>query len=570
MKITTIQNTYIEAEIVLADRRLKTGETVQLRCVLDSKLGPVYLTENLTVDADKSTLNDTYCRWEYDLEDKYILPGTYSFEIVIVQSSGKVIPISHKAENSLVIVPAERGDVYLAPLAQKVNHMFKKGLPFEYGGTDAKTVAEARQNLNFLGKNPVTIDTDTPSTWIALGTGIAYISASGYIIEQPYNYGFIENVVSDTGLVKQIWHTQTASGSIYKRAGTKNGWYSESWTKVFDSESFIPVKNGGIGTNTSVDIGETEHLKCVNRFVTEMNRVAAQLGMSNSTFKTPSGDCSKPINKTKTSADINYNSYTTASDMMRLLAAARHSPSVLAIMGTLSYKFKKNDKSLTQSHVIVSNSTWDDWADENGYVILAAKGGSLSGSVAQNGTGGILNYVLLIKAMINNQERIFGVAIVGLENGEGEAARNIIQGLIGKFSGAADNAAITEAANRKDYSVGMMAVDFTSSESFEEDIERINDTTSKYCFSHNKDAVRVAASLAKILNAIVAVSHFDNHYCSINNDDIVGGSSISVSKGDVLTTYDALNVMMLASCNVCATMIARDIGKRLPERGGDF
>ena len=115
MKITTIQNTYIEAEIVLADRRLKAGETAQLRCVLDSKLGPVYLTEKLTVDEYKSTSNDTYCRWNYVLQEKCILPGTYNFEIVVVQSSGLVIPVSSKAENCLIIVPAERGECFLKP-----------------------------------------------------------------------------------------------------------------------------------------------------------------------------------------------------------------------------------------------------------------------------------------------------------------------------------------------------------------------------------------------------------------------------------------------------------------------
>lgn len=115
MKIKTIQNTYIEAEIVLADRRLKAGETVQLRCVLDSKLGPVYLTEKLEVDEYKSISNDTYCKWNYVLQEKCILPGTYNFEIVVVQSSGLVIPVSSKAENCLIIVPAERGECFLKP-----------------------------------------------------------------------------------------------------------------------------------------------------------------------------------------------------------------------------------------------------------------------------------------------------------------------------------------------------------------------------------------------------------------------------------------------------------------------
>jgi D-alanyl-D-alanine carboxypeptidase len=47
-----------------------------------------------------------------------------------------------------------------------------------------------------------------------------------------------------------------------------------------------------------------------------MNEVAVQLGMTNTTYKTPSGLCCVPINKDKRDPkfDIAYNSYTTAYD----------------------------------------------------------------------------------------------------------------------------------------------------------------------------------------------------------------------------------------------------------------
>lgn len=552
MKITTIQNTYIEAEIVLPDRIVKNKEDVQLRCVLDSKLGPVYLTEKLTVDEDKSTLNDTYCRWEYDLEDKYILPGTYSFEIVIVQSSGRVIPISHKAENCLVIVPAERGECFQPPLNQQLKTLVKYALPFF-----KEIPIEANSDINNI------IDcgyyTCTASSVVATLKNCPMTTAFRMYVHDvaPGVPGYIGQTMFQL------------DGTRICRYTFDSGKSWNNYVDTFDSSGIIPTANGGIGLNASVDIGEAEHLECVNRFVHEMNRVAANIGMSKSTFKTPSGYCGNPVNTSKVSVDIEYNSYTTASDMMCLLAAARHSPAVLEIMGTRSYKFRRNNEKLTQGHNILSNSTWNEWAKSNEYVILAAKGGSLSGSVGEIGTDGILNYAILIK---DKNNRIFGVTVIGLKNKKDETvdeystARDIIKGLIDKFYGASDNAAITEAKIREDYSVGMMVVDFTTSKNFEEDIKRINNTIKGYRFYYNKDSVRVAASLAKILNAIVAVSFFENHYCSINYDDIVGGSGITLAKGDVLTTYDALNVMMLASCNTCATMIARDIGKRLPER----
>ena len=200
-------------------------------------------------------------------------------------------------------------------------------------------------------------------------------------------------------------------------------------------------------------------------------------------------------------------------------------------------------------------------AKTNEYVILAAKSGSLTGQWGElESEEGILNYAMLIK---NKNDRIFGVTVIGLKYGENETARNIVKGLIDKCLGASDNAAITEAIGRGGDAVGMMVTEFTSSENFESDMQRINGTQSGYRYYYNKDAVRVAASLTKILTAIVVASNFDNHYCSVNYDDLVSGSSITVNKGDILTTYDLLNIMLLRSCCVSATVLARDFGKRM-------
>ena len=593
------------------------------------------------------------------------LAGTLFCDISVISSN------KSRLTTSKFIVEVEEAACTNGDISAEIITSIVTVVPFDKGGTNAETVEEARQNLNYLGRNPVTVD--EPSAWIALASGFAYISGAGQITDQPSTNGFIESFITDKGGVRQIWHSHTTEGTIYKRAGNSSGWFSKSWTKVFDSNDiiqlenggsgvtdarsfrmaatylgenvinsvasdtpsnwrpfangyayfsktgclkdqpaqygfveniicgdiinqlwysqangapiykrsgykenwyasswtkvfdsndYIPTKNGGIGANTSVDLGETEHSECVNRFVAEMNRVATNIGMSKSTFKTPSGYCGKPINSSKAPANRNYNSKTTAYDMMCLLAAARHSPSVLTAMGTTSYKYRKNDEILTQYHINLSETLakeWFDWAKTNEYVILAAKSGSLTGQWGEMGAeDGILNYAMLIK---NKNDRIFGVTVIGLKNEEYSTARSIVKGLIDKCLGGSDNSAITEAKGRADYPVGMMVTEFTSSESFESDMQRINGTQN--CYHYNKDTVRVAASLTKILTAIVVASHLDNHYCSVNYDDITGGSQITVAVGDVLTTYDAFNVMLLRSCCVMATMLARDIGKRL-------
>lgn len=113
-------------------------------------------------------------------------------------------------------------------------------VPIEKGGTNASTAPEARQNLNYIGTNPIasTAD-DTPANWKALGTGIAKIGPSGTIEDKPTAYGTIINNVVD-GNVTQIWQGITSSG-MWFRLGDDNGWI-DTWRKVLDETNGIQIK----------------------------------------------------------------------------------------------------------------------------------------------------------------------------------------------------------------------------------------------------------------------------------------------------------------------------------------
>ena len=95
--------------------------------------------------------------------------------------------------------------------------------------------ASTRQGLNYIGTDPVNANTDTPTTWKALGTGIAYIQTSGIIANQPYQYGFIENRVAGNS-VSQTFTSMSGLGAVYRREGDASGWYSGSagWVRVID------------------------------------------------------------------------------------------------------------------------------------------------------------------------------------------------------------------------------------------------------------------------------------------------------------------------------------------------
>lgn len=511
-----------------------------------------------------------------------------------------------KLTTSKFIIEVEEASATNGDISTEIITSIVTVVPFEKGGTNAETVAGARQNLNYLGKNPVTKDTDTPSTWIALGSGTAYITELGHITDQPYNYGFIESMVSDTGLIKQIWHNQTGKGSIFKRAGTRDGWYADSWTEVFDSKSYIPTVNGGVGANPSVDIGQAEHLECVNRFVAEMNRVAEKIGMSNSSFKSPSGLYSNSVHEKDAITSTAYNSKSTVKDIIKLMIAARHTPAVLAAMGASEYSCKLNSQNKTYTHLILNKTAWSEWANKNNYTIIAAKGGSCSGEFGGIGICGIYNMTMLLKDTSN---RHFCVAVMGMQNptawevekkyniedrvtyegntyvskkdnntgivpgsnsdwtledlSESDKTKAIFHELIqlqkNKLQ-ASDATEINKAKSRK-HPASMMVVELPATGTFKDDIAKVNDAT---CYKgYNIDNIEAMVSIAKVLTALVVVSHLENHYVSVNYDDFVGGSSIVIEVGDVMTTYDAFNVMMLRSCNTLSTMFARIIGKRL-------
>ena len=344
------------------------------------------------------------------------------------------------------------------------------------------------------------------------------------------------------------------NGDEYWRYTYDDGKNWSSWRHRFDDYMHIPTANGGFGADISFDIGEAEHLKRVEDFVAEMNRLAQNIGMTNTTIKTPSGYCRKSVNETKNALNKSYNSYMTAKDALKLLIAARHTPTVLKAMGTEQHSFKVDyDTNGNVLHSILYNSAWKEWASSNGYTIVGAKGGSFTGSYGEIGSNGILNLTILIKDSNGNN---YGVVVLGLQRTEIDTLRTLIVDLINMVNGSTATDVITEASTRTDYPVCMAVVKLTESGTFEDDIAMLENGV-----FYNENEVRVACSVTKLLTAITVVSRMNNQYVSFNNDDFVGGSGLTgIEVGTVLSTYDALYVMLLASDNNIATLLARVYG----------
>lgn len=100
-------------------------------------------------------------------------------------------------------------------------------LPFEKGGTNANTKKQAVDNLMLLGINPITASSeDTTQKWVALGNGYAFISQNNLLINQPYTYMVILNVIYGSD-VFQIASEQKGNGAVYYRMGNDSGWYND-------------------------------------------------------------------------------------------------------------------------------------------------------------------------------------------------------------------------------------------------------------------------------------------------------------------------------------------------------
>lgn len=108
-------------------------------------------------------------------------------------------------------------------------------LDIAHGGTGANTKKEAFANLAFLGNNPISSPSeDKVQKWCELGSGYAWYTTDGLLINQPFQYMFIINYIQDKD-VFQIGYEQKV-GTIYYRGGNYSGWIM-NWTPLLSTNN---------------------------------------------------------------------------------------------------------------------------------------------------------------------------------------------------------------------------------------------------------------------------------------------------------------------------------------------
>ena len=111
---------------------------------------------------------------------------------------------------------------------------------------NGKTGAVKINQFTSSASNPITsTSNDTTAKWVELGAGVYYFSVSGYLTDQPSQYGILVNFIAGNN-VFQIWKCQP-NGGMYTRGGNANGW-SGTWKLTTDCLPFSGgTMTGSIG-----------------------------------------------------------------------------------------------------------------------------------------------------------------------------------------------------------------------------------------------------------------------------------------------------------------------------------
>lgn len=159
---------------------------------------------------------------------------------VVSEISGETGGVFAKDSIVVIALNAETTTAYIQNAAKAIEDNIR---PVETGGTGADTIAKARQNMNYIGSNPIDhFGYDTPDAWAKLKSGYALINVKNALNDQPYQYGFLENIVSNGTTVVQKF-ISTSGGVWYRNGDTTNGWktydiWGKQWVKMLDENNF--------------------------------------------------------------------------------------------------------------------------------------------------------------------------------------------------------------------------------------------------------------------------------------------------------------------------------------------
>lgn len=329
--------------------------------------------------------------------------------------------------------------------------------------------------------------------------------------------------------------------------------YTLNATDIDNGGEFFRKLNANFAEAANPQSSHTDR-ECLARFVQEMNKKAALLGMANTTFYDPVG--LQPLGSLTydqseypdayVSADANT---MTAMDALRMIIYAsgvRHINDAWNIRQfTLNWRNGTTAKTATITSAVYTNSTYQSSIDA-----LLARYDILGGKTGTWGHSPYNAYNLVFVARSKTTGKVYAVADMSTANNTSLDNRFI------DSKKALDY--VDAGGSTPSFSKGGCCVcelpNITPSLLNRADLDLL--------FSYGQNGSVHPASTSKVMAATLLCDNvLDlNQQVTVHKDDRLPGSGYNFVNGDVLTLRDLLQCMLTESSNTSAMVIARVVG----------
>lgn len=184
--------------------------------------------------------------------------------------------------------------------------------PVSSGGTHAALALKQdllTAPMAYLGEN-ITGGTanDTRAFWAAQGTGYAYFSQAGQLVDQPYRWGFLINYVVNGDQVYQEFHVYSPHMIAYSRGGNEQSAAMSDWTNI--AADYLAIVAIGDAAPQAITAGQ--YVVWNSGLYTARSNIASGATLSSSNLASVSNgglnDLNSKINALTSTVRINYGS----------------------------------------------------------------------------------------------------------------------------------------------------------------------------------------------------------------------------------------------------------------------
>lgn len=318
------------------------------------------------------------------------------------------------------------------------------------------------------------------------------------------------------------------------RVGAVQLWFDVNKNKMLFRTNLSATSNWGQWEEcVSVRTKNNTHATCYARFVTEMQNIANSLGVSNNTVITsPNG---------------NYNTMSTANDMMRILLYAYSFEEIRRIWNRPTYSFKtiSNEPQLKELTSTLFN--------EN-YTVNCPIIGGKPGIIGATDTHGLVANLCMMALLEpdNVDSRVGACVVMGAtsDNNRFLAMNKLMTAMKNNTPFNPDNYSSLYISAVYPYK---NVVGCNNSSAFPLGIQYAN---------KDGDTQFPTASTVKLLTAITVLTHISDIDAPVTicPNDITTGSGNIFSSGDVVKVRDLLYSLIMISSNTAAVALAHYVG----------